>query len=341
MQRVELRSAMNARDSDWVVPCTILVTAQHVAGFIVSRFLNFAPAPPTRAYMTIAAVLTVFALTAALLRELWRMARAGEAQPARSLRRKIAAHWSDLLLYAIGFQLVALQIAALTWLKEMLPLVVPFWADPLLSRMDFALFAGDPSRFLRWAVPAIEPVYIGWAIVKFATLIILLSLPPSELKRRCMLAYFLTVGVAAVCGQFLISSAGPLFYQHLGYGDAYAPLIADLRNSAPTTLGMADYLWSTYSAGATKIGTGISAMPSLHVAVAFWIFLVVRELAPKLRWVGLAYWLVIFMGSFALGWHYVSDAVVGSLAAWGAWKAAAVMRLPSRWTALQPAFRRG
>lgn len=315
-------SKAKARDADWVVPAACLVAAQHVAGAIVSQSLSFAPKPPTLSYMIIAAVLAVLALAGALVREVWRMARRGEAHPTRALYAKIAERRTEILTYAAGFQLVALQVAALTWLKEMLPLAVPFWADPPLARLDFILFGGDPARFLRWAVRLIEPIYLSWGSVKFATLIVLLSLPASVGKSRALIAYFLTVGVAGVCGQFLISSAGPLFYQRLGFGDLYAPLVNDLQTVAPTTVAIADYLWSTYSAGATKIGGGISAMPSIHVAVALWILFVTRQFAPKLLWLAFAYWLVIFLGSFALGWHYVSDAVVGSLAALAAWKAA-------------------
>jgi len=323
------------------VPCAAFVGVQHLAALVLSHSLHFAPTPPTASYVTLAAVLTVLALIGALFRELWRMARSGEEQPAVRLAEKLTHHWSDLVTYAAGFQLVALQIAALTWLKGMLPLAVPFWADPYLARVDFALFAGDPSRFLRWAVPLLEPVYISWAMVKFATLIAVLSLPASGRKSRVMVAYFLTVGVAGVCGQFLISSAGPLFYGRVGFGDLYLPLVTDLARLAPTTIGMADYLWSTYSTDAARIGTGISAMPSMHVAIAVWILLSARELAPKIRQIALAYALLIFIGSFALGWHYVSDAVIGLAAALGAWKAAAFVRLPFGWSSLQPAYRGG
>jgi PAP2 superfamily len=333
--------ATSARDADWVVPCAAFVALQHIVALVLSRSLHFSPVPPTTTYVTLAALLTVLVLLAALSREMWRMVRSGEERPAACLAGKIAKHWSELLIYAAGFQLVALQVAALTWIKGMLPLVIPFWADPYLARIDFALFAGDPSRFLRWAIPLVEPVYISWLLVKVAALIAILSLPASAGKSRAMMAYFLTVGVVGVCGQFLISSAGPLFYSRLGFGDAYEPLLAGLAHSGRNTIGMADYLWSTYSGEAARVGTGISAMPSMHVAVAVWIFLAARKMAPKIKWIAFAYALLIFVGSFTLGWHYVSDAVIGAAAALAAWKAAALLRLPSSRTPLQPAYRRG
>jgi membrane-associated phospholipid phosphatase len=50
-----------------------------------------------------------------------------------------------------------------------------------------------------------------------------------------------------------------------------------------------------------------------------WIALALSSLWPKLRVPGWTYCLVIFIGSFALGWHYFLDGVVGTLGAVGCW----------------------
>ena len=71
------------------------------------------------------------------------------------------------------------------------------------------------------------------------------------------------------------------------------------------------------------IGSGISAMPSIHVASTAWMALSLSAAWPKARALMWTFWLVIFIGSFALGWHYLLDGVVGTLGAITCWMLAA------------------
>ena len=57
------------------------------------------------------------------------------------------------------------------------------------------------------------------------------------------------------------------------------------------------------------VGGGISAFPSMHVAIAAWLALVLKDRgAPRL---GQAYLIGVFACSIILGWHYVLDGVAG------------------------------
>lgn len=66
------------------------------------------------------------------------------------------------------------------------------------------------------------------------------------------------------------------------------------------------------SRGSDNFGAGISAMPSLHVAIAFLTVQVAfsRSKRWSLRFAALAYFLVILVGSVHLGWHYLLDGLV-------------------------------
>jgi membrane-associated phospholipid phosphatase len=88
-------------------------------------------------------------------------------------------------------------------------------------------------------------------------------------------------------------------------------------------------LWTSYAAHTQHIGSGISAMPSMHVATTAWIALALSSLWPKLRVPCWIYWLVIFVGSFALGWHYFLDGVVGTIGAIGCWMLAGRFIVPA------------
>jgi hypothetical protein len=94
--------------------------------------------------------------------------------------------------------------------------------------------------------------------------------------------------------------------------------------------GMAqDFLWTSYSAHGSAIGNGISAMPSIHVATTAWIALALSSVWPKFRLPMWCYWLFLFVGSFAIGWHYLLDGVIGTVGALGCW------RLAARWLAVR------
>jgi len=73
----------------------------------------------------------------------------------------------------------------------------------------------------------------------------------------------------------------------------------------------------------------ISAMPSMHVAVATVMALTSWR---QNRWLGAAGWLyvlLIFLGSVQLNWHYAVDGYVAVLGTWLIWRASGV--LARRW----------
>jgi len=85
-------------------------------------------------------------------------------------------------------------------------------------------------------------------------------------------------------------------------------------------LGVQEDLWSTYEAATTGLGSGISAMPSMHVAVAVLMALAMHRVN---RWVGVAFWafaLIIQIGSVHLAWHYAIDGYVAAVMVVAIWK---------------------
>ena len=69
------------------------------------------------------------------------------------------------------------------------------------------------------------------------------------------------------------------------------------------------------SRSGSRVGAGISAFPSLHVAGAAWVAAVVASLSRKLAPLAWAYFLLILMGSVYLGWHYALDGIAGLIIA--------------------------
>lgn len=209
--------------------------------------------------------------------------------------------------------------AFIAW-KTLIPRLHPFAFDAELARWEVALHAGAPLRLVAWVpVSLLDPVYYyGWTLGLMAGL---LALAWSR-DTRALLALALAWIVLGTITAIAVSSAGPPFFtQVTGLPSPYLPLFAQLataEHGQPAfALEVQRSLWSVYRSGAIVSGTGISAFPSMHVATAM-IFTV----ASRRRWLRCAvglYTIVIFVGSVALGWHYVLDgyaAIIGAVLVW-------------------------
>ena len=219
--------------------------------------------------------------------------------------------WRWVLGVCGGFALVAVEWALIAWFKGMMAIVMGFTADEWLADLDALLFFGDPWQhthaFLGWASGALDFAYITWSPVKIATLMALILLPRTPERNRLMIVYFLTVSLVTVL-QFSAPSAGPVFYQALGLGDRFAdmPLL-------PWVEATSSYLWQEYQRPEMDFGTGISAFPSMHVAIALWVAIVVRSQLPRLQILAWIFFAVVLVGSVHLGWHYALDGVASIL----------------------------
>lgn len=289
----------------WLVYAAAVVAVEYLAAYALGLTFGFPYRIPFDSYFLVAGLFATAGGVGMLLLRLVGYARRSAISPIAELRKD---DWSRMVTFVGGIMLIGMQMAVLMWTKTMMPLVSGFWADPMLARIEADLFGGDLWR-LTHQLPdqvsvLLDRTYVTWAPVKFATLFALLLAPASGMKGRLMLTYFLMVAAAAL-GQYLAPSGGPIFYQLIGHGDRFAEMPIE-----PWAAATRDYLWSDHLRGGGRLGGGISAMPSLHVAIAAWCALVVKRYWPKLAFVGWIYTLLIFVGSVHLGWHYALDGIV-------------------------------
>ncbi|MCC0030317.1 MAG: phosphatase PAP2 family protein [Brucellaceae bacterium] len=221
-------------------------------------------------------------------------------------------------------------------LKMQIPHIRPFAFDPLLSRLDAALFGGhQPWQVLHpllgheAATRFLDGAYALWVPTVFLTWLYAFcsARVDGALRRQYTLSvlasWFLVGNVMAVA----LSSAGPVYFGHLypGRADPYAGLFAYLETlhaSAPLgALEMRDYLWAVYSGRLDGMAGGISAMPSMHNAQAVLFALFAYRLHRGAGHAMAAYAVLIFVGSIHLGWHYASDGLAGGAAAFAIWRA--------------------
>lgn len=259
--------------------------------------------------------------------------RANPARPLAEVLRRVGRRVTPRLVAgSLLYMCLALFFGAFTFFKSALPLVQPFYADVPLADLDAWLHGGvDPWRWLHPLLGhhaitrALEWIYSPvWVLLLFAVPLLICSARRyAHLRRRFLLTL---MGCWVVLGNLVALAAmsgGPIFYAKLT-GDAarYADLLAYLEFSRPlsvSALGYSDYLWAWYERGVPGIGSGISAFPSIHVAMATLFCLVLRAIRPAATWIGIAFLCLILATSVHLAWHYAIDgyaSMLGTLLIW-------------------------
>jgi hypothetical protein len=231
------------------------------------------------------------------------------------------ASWPVMLL---GVFLVGVSSSLFMALKFAIPSLVPFWLDKPLAAAETGIFGIAPYQlfdsFFGRANLLVDRVYGLWLPVQLVVMFSVIAARPSPQKARalaaCSAAWFLLGVVAAT----LLSSAGPIFFDRVYGGSGFAPLqhILETRR-ADMAISTSDALWSAYLSGHPGLVSGISAAPSMHIAISMWILLVARDLAPRAVPIAAAYLAFIWIASVQLGWHYVTDgigAIVGMTVIW-------------------------
>lgn len=241
------------------------------------------------------------------------MAKAGIRSPISHSWTFLRENRRTVVYCSLILMLAGMNKVAFMWVKPVLNHTVPFWADPLLSDLDRYIFFGhDPWRLLQGlnfsSVGVIyHPVWFGGLIIALS---IAIWAPRGPERSSVVLSYFLLWSFVGPTIHCLLPAGGPIFFERLGYGPRYAGLDSHLE-----TAMIADYLWSGYNDGQLGVGSGISAMPSMHVTMSAWLLVTIWKLARPLLPFAIAFYLSIVTLSMSLGWHYALDGIVGTLAA--------------------------
>lgn len=207
-----------------------------------------------------------------------------------------------------------------TSIKTSLPqLFDGFPYDRLHADIDAMLHFGvDPWRYFQ---PIAESLLISsfvdfnysviWFALCFGILFFVATSPRADGIRVRYLLMFMFVWIVVgnlMAGAFL--SAGPVYYGEVtGDHDRFAELLAMLAQTEG--LGSAhnyqQYLWMLYDANKPGIGSGISAFPSVHVALAAMNAFFILERSRLLGLLAFAYVAFVLASSVFLGWHYAID----------------------------------
>lgn len=224
------------------------------------------------------------------------------------------------------FVLIPLFLNAFGSYKASLPRIAPFRYDPALERLDRLLHGGRAPW--EWLQPilghplltsALDLAYYAWMPVTVAMVLFMAWSGRRELRQQFLLTFVLGWIILGTLGAYIFSSAGPVYFGAVtGAPNPYLPLLEYLHRVDArlglTAVEVQARLWTDYRHGSATPFTGISAMPSMHVAMPLLIALTARRIRPALGAALTVFTGVVMLGAIHLAWHYAVD-VYASLVA--------------------------
>ncbi len=321
------------REHQWFIAIVVLyVLGAHVASRILDAPFGLEPA----AYKGLVTLFLPLFLVAAFLVYLVRVVVVDRpSQPlawiAADLRSNRRLGERTLLALPI-LVLMPLFASAYTFLKASILVVNPAILDVQLAEWDRFLHGGlDPWLLLQpvlgfpAATSAVNFLYQLWFFVMVAVwLWQAFSLSDRRLRMRFFIAFLASWALLGTVAAMLMPSVGPCYYgRATGIPDPFVPLMDYLRQAAEHypvwALDVQEGLWSDYQTSRVAAGSGISAMPSMHVSSAYLLALAGWRADRR---IGIALWAfaaAILIGSVHLGWHYAIDGYAAIAGTWLIW----------------------
>ncbi len=224
-------------------------------------------------------------------------------------------------------------LSAFTSFKSMIPAINPFSWDVDFAAWDWLLHGGNhPWQLLQpilgypLATQVINIIYLTWFFMLHGTLFWqAFSLKNPMLRQQFFLTFVLAWVLLGSLGAVIFSSAGPCYFGLVtGLDDPYQPLMDYLRSveetvGLPILLTAQAGLWDAYEAAGTTAFAGISAMPSMHLAISALVTLLCWRTHRVLGAVMIVYTLLILLGSVHLAWHYAVDGYLAIAGVWIIW----------------------
>jgi len=237
---------------------------------------------------------------------------------------------------AAGAPMLGVAILLLPFFSKMkaaIPLFTPYTWDDTFVAWDRAIFFGYDA----WEV--LQPL-LGYPIVTaFLALLyqlwFLLLYPgvmffafariDHTVRRQFFLTYFLSWTLIGGLMATLLASVGPCFVgPMLGdprFDDQMAYLNAANEQIPIMTLPVQEMLLKWFASAENGLGSGITAMPSMHCAIAFLYWIAMRRVSSRLGAFFAVFFFITWVSSVHLAYHYAVDGLVSLLAVGAIWMA--------------------
>lgn len=223
--------------------------------------------------------------------------------------------------------------SAYTTFKASLPHYLPFSWDSLWVQLDYLLHGNrHPWEWLQplFSEPTMTVLldkiyYHGWFMLWTLSLLWMAWSSERTVRQRFFITFLLTWIVCGSVLAYLFSSAGPCYLgnldgQYAAYEELFLYLAEVQKGHQLYALEGQAMLWQSYLEGELVPGGGISAMPSMHLAMATLCALAAWRFSRTVGIVLTLFTAIILIGSVQLGWHYAIDGYASILLTIGLWK---------------------
>lgn len=216
--------------------------------------------------------------------------------------------------------------------KQVIDDVSGYTWDARFAELDrWVHFGRHPWQWLaslvhdRGIIRFVDLGYILWFPVVFGFLLWLAWTTNRANRQKALVAILLVWVLCGNVAALLFASAGPCYYAAVVHGeDPYGPLMAALQARHAQDFLSARFnqiaLWGALQSGAWLPFGGISAMPSVHVAMATLIAIVAQAQNRTAGFLLTLFAGLMMVASVVLGWHYAIDGYVGIVMAYAIWR---------------------
>lgn len=238
-----------------------------------------------------------------------------EASPLNAWRNRLISKFTPLVVSRILlFTNIAIFYGTFTSCKRMLADLLEFSYDEKLAQLDFWLHGVDPWRLFGYTdglTRAFQVFYLhGWLLCMVGFSLYVIITQAKDIVRRYLLTFYASWILLGNVFAATFMSAGPVYYNAVTGSDRFEPLLDKIEFSygmAGTSVDVQDLLWQDYMLDLGLLGSGISAFPSLHVAMATLWAVTSLMISFRLFVCMLCILIGVQSGSIYLGWHYAVD----------------------------------
>ncbi|KUO55435.1 MAG: hypothetical protein APF82_00130 [Sphingomonadales bacterium BRH_c42] len=240
---------------------------------------------------------------------------------------------------------IALFMPAFTAVKSAIPLFNNYTWDQTFIDWDRVMHGDDVWRILQpvlgypLATSIMSYIYHIWfLLIYIGPICIALYMRDRELRLRFFLGFLLTWTLVGMVAAVMLASVGPAFLEAITGNGHFREQMDYLQRANEThtvlVLEVQRLLLEWYQTADYGLGRGITAMPSMHVALCMLYFLVMNRVDWRLGVFFLSFLLLILIGSVHLAYHYAVDGYVSIFATYLIWRATEPMAkliLKAKW----------
>ena len=225
---------------------------------------------------------------------------------------------------------IALFMPAFSAVKSSIPLFNPYSWDQTFIDLDIAIHGTDPWQILQpllgrpWITSLLSRIYHLWfLLIYLGPVLATFLVTDRRLRFRFFASFLLTWSIVGVVLAIAFSSVGPCFVGPIegnGHFDEQMHYLQAANEQHPVAvLEIQRLLLDWHNSGQHGLGRGITAMPSMHVALAFLYVLLTIKISKPLAWLSFAFFILIMISSVHLAYHYAVDGYLSILVTWLIW----------------------